>query len=261
MIESDISEAYLVSDKITPVNLDQLRELEKFVGGVLPSGYREYMLRFGTSGEYMEVLEVWSPEMIMAHNDQWRSNYGDQYVDHKNKYARDSVLTDDDLRTYFTFAHTDSGDTILYCPRFPGELFMYHREVEPIHRIARGFHSSLELSLYREGTDCFRYFVPSSHQTATEIIDLGMPISEKVLASQIEVYWKQENSRAVELPPTLYCDIVSTLVFAQGIGGRFNVVTSEFDNHGNTYIQAIYDKDYTDKVKEFSTEIRKFNKG
>lgn len=72
-----IRDTYLVSDKITRVPAGDLTALKRFMGGTLPTGYADYMRRFGTSGRYVGELQVWSPAAILESTEDFRRTYAD----------------------------------------------------------------------------------------------------------------------------------------------------------------------------------------
>jgi hypothetical protein len=60
----DLSNVYLVSDKLERVSNDDIKIAETRPGSMFPSGYREYVLQPGV-GMYCDYLYVFPPQRIV----------------------------------------------------------------------------------------------------------------------------------------------------------------------------------------------------
>lgn len=255
MHEPTISTTYLVSDKITPVSGEKLLELEQFVGGVLPSGYPEYLQRFGTRGEYNHSLSVWPPEWILEFTGKERSSYAEQMIKDKHEYHIDTPLTDDDLKGFFPFGSAMDESNLIYIARFPREIFLYHHEdTTAIPRITSGFNDPLLLTTFGKQVDCFRYFIPEGDHVQHRVISLRTTLSTEELSKRVTDYWRRDEVHRVEMPEDYYGEDVF-FVFVREIGALFSIVCHESDNKGIPYVKATFDKEHADKIAAFAVAI------
>lgn len=246
-----INETYLVSDKITPVSSEKLDELERFVGGVLPLGYRKYMQRFGARGEYNDSLHAWWPEVILENTEQERASYAEQMVRDKNKYRIATPLTDEDLRGYFPFGSAMDESHVIYIPRFPGEVFLYHHEeTKLMPRISSGFSDPLLLTTFGRNDDYFRYFIPAGDHTGRQVISLHTILTAESISLWVAEYWQGGEVHRVKMHPDYFGDD-TFFVFVKQIGGRFHID----DDRRFPSIGVNFDKAHAEEITSFAEAI------
>lgn len=247
-----IDDTYLVSEHITPVDSQHIDELEIAVGGTLPTGYRQYLERFGTNGQYMDSLRIWAPDIVCQTAEESRDRF-----DYKSQteYATDCPLTEEDFGQLFYFAATEEGDRIIYFPRFQGELFILQRHADEIVRIKGGFADPLPLGFGGRTFECFRFFRPEGNHEVDETVNIESQLANKSVAELVAQYWTDGTVHLVPMPDEWGDD--TFYVFVKRIGGVFMIIADPTYNDGRPYVGVICDRDHSKLIKEFSAEIQK----
>lgn len=258
-----IRETYLVSDKITRVPAGDLAALKRFMGGTLPTGYADYIRRFGTSGRYVGELCVWSPAVILKATEKERQVFGDLYCEQREYDNPRSPLTDDDLRNFFPFGGNSEGDSIVAFTRFPGELFIIQRHAPEFVRVKAGFTDPLRLVEGGRKLKLFRYFLPEGPHLKHEVIHIETEFTPAQIADVICDLWKgNELHHAVDHQPP---SNPVHLVFVRELGAQFTIVRENTEGMyvipppeaSMPWVRMAFDKQYARPIRTFIARLRK----
>lgn len=262
MAKSLIDETYLVSEKITRVDPAQLLALERFVGGTLPSGYKEYLRRFGTKGMYVSEMFALSPEEITQSTEDERHTFSEMYVEQKHDYDTECPISDDDLRVFFPFGRTVEGDAIIAVPSFPGEVFIIQRHADPILRIERGFEDPLLLLPGIRKGNFFRYFLPDGEHVGNEVVDLNTAMSLEQVSIEVAKCWEGQEVHHVPWPEPE--EEKPFYVFVKELGALF-IVNRQIPasmyavpppNAGMPYVGITFDKEHAKEIEAFAAKLK-----
>jgi len=245
-----INDTYLENEQITPVDPARIDELERVVGGTLPLGYREYILRFGAKGQYTDGIRVWSPNIVMERSEEGRTIYD---FETRLSYARDCPLTMDDFRQVFILAWTEEGDKILYFPRFAGEVFIMQRHAEEFLRIPEGFTDPLPLGFGGKRFDCFRYFRPEGKRSQHKTLTIDRAMSTRAVAELVAVYWTSGPTHVVQMPE--HWGEHTVYVFVKQIGGLISVGSDPSFNQGRPSLGISFERIHAKQIKQFAQEF------
>lgn len=259
--KSIIEQTYLISEKITREDPREVDELERVLGH-LPKGYREYIERFGSKGEYQQTLSIWTPDLILQFADRERAEWTYQTIADffPSDVEPDGFLTEQDCAEFYHFADACDGDYIIYLPRFPGALFILPRHEDEIFKIDSGFEDPLLVINHGRDVDktwidgelqedCFRYFQPKGAGISYHNVFLETTLGEAEICRLIGDYWNAPKFARIE-EWTDRCGIRSHFVCIKEIGGKLGITLNS-----DQYIGITYDAEHKDKILEFEQAI------
>src|SRR6266851_5496664 len=134
-----ISDVYLVTERVKRVPTRSLDALEKALGAPLPLGYREYLIRLGV-GRFSGFLNIYAPQNVKEHLGWWRETRAEVIIDgiEVGMYSRGG-LSNKKVREAFLFGRTDNGDQFISTPACGQALFVVPRSGPSIRKLRHGF--------------------------------------------------------------------------------------------------------------------------
>lgn len=240
-----IDQTYLVSDTIVPVDAREIDKLAaRLLGGKLPRGYREYLSRFGGKGQHNDTLSVHIPEQVKSLESQgW--DYELLVSD-----APEPHFQPEDLPRLLEFGSTDHGDRLIYCERFPEEIFVKYHNWDEIARIEVGFLDPLRLAFHQK-VDCFRFFQPDNGTSKYDYFNYETPLSIEEVAKLVENYWKPAKPIREKMPTEGYAEEGFYYVFVKAVGGKFGVCPDDMSSEHGVCIRCTYQEQSAAEVEAF----------
>jgi hypothetical protein len=156
---------YLVFDDLRTVAPAQVAESAARLGLKFPDGYNEYVTELG-EGTLSDYLHIWLPRKVE-----------DETVGHRRFYSgnffrdKDGPLTPARVAEPVVLGNTMDGDTLVFHPDRPDDLFVLPRHDDQIYRVGPGLDAAIDWLcdsgvLTRPMT--FRYFEPEGERERIE---------------------------------------------------------------------------------------------
>jgi hypothetical protein len=156
---------YLVFDNLKTVTPAQVAESAGRLGLTFPDGYNEYVTELG-DGALSDYLRIWLPQKVEDETPEHRRFYSRNFFWDKN-----GPLTPARLANTVVIGNTMDGDTLVFHPDRPDDVFVLPRHDKQIYRIGPGLDAAIDWLcdsgvLTRPMT--FRYFEPEGERERTE---------------------------------------------------------------------------------------------
>lgn len=182
-----LENVYLVSRRLTIVPEEDLDQLESDLGFPLPAGYREYLRILG-DGQFCHSLRVYIPSKVtdLQEREYWTQCLLPTATSEGFWDAR-RLLSDDELRSSYVFAHSDEGDHFIACPQRVGELFELPRHEDRMHHYPQGFLEPFRFEFCRISKYNLPFFEPPNSRQA----ELRLNLKRGVDSKQIWDYLKE----------------------------------------------------------------------
>jgi hypothetical protein len=242
-----VTDIYLVSDRINPVNPRDVDKLERAIGS-LPCDYRGFMTHCGREGELCDEIRVWDPRLILGNVEKERKY---QTWEHCTAYRDPGPLTPDDFRDLWPFGTTVNGDSLVYFPRHPGTLFNIRHGEDRIARHPRAFSEAWGLGGSRSHP--FPYFDPKGKHRRHRSFQIETRRGTAWLARFAAAYWAGGGVHRVRMPRGSYGDTV--MVFVRRIGGQIQFTYEPENDPDEVYGGTTFDRGFTREVKAFEREL------
>jgi hypothetical protein len=168
-----LDDVYLVSPHVQTVAEAEIDFLETKLGFALPTGYREYLRKFGT-GSFCHSLRVRTPSEILDPENisYWTESLLPAAIENEF-WDKGALLTAAELRSSIVFAGDDEGDYYISCPQQPGKLFELPRHESKMHFYKQGFAEPFKFEFCRASGFNLPFFEPPNSRQATVNIKTG----------------------------------------------------------------------------------------
>ena len=203
--DMDISDVYLVTDRLSLVSASACEDAERQLGAPLPAGYADYMSRLGV-GVYSGFVRVYPPERIVAEHRDVRERWREYFF----WDAGEAVLPKARVLESVIIADTLHGDELIAHPSAPDRLLVLPRESDMI------FHA---------GDD-----VPEAVRWLCESGELTAPIAERYFEAQSDV--ERTNFRG----DAAFADVVAAI---EALGLHDLVQVDEEEEFAEMFVRAI----------------------
>lgn len=242
-------DVYLVSDKLILTPAAELDELENWLGGPLPRGYREYMTTLG-DGTYCDRIWILTPNRVREVVNEQR--------EHVRKYYREfwggneEILPFEEAIRGVCFARTWDGDHYLYCHELGKRLFVPPRHDDAVYWLEMGFEDPLDWRSLSGRRDYvyeppFRYFEPGGpDRRIIEFFTAGA-FEMRDLAQRFRAKWSGQEVRSIPEPESI-------VLFPRALGGRIQLTQAPEERRVG--IRLDYDNDCCTEIEQFANELR-----
>jgi hypothetical protein len=207
----DFDQVHVISRHNNPVPLKEVEALQTQIGVALPSGYVDFIRRFG-EGEYCDLFYIHSPSTLLKRLPDFRSVWADYWFFEGSEH----LLSQEEVQQSYLLGESKDGDEIVFYPPRSHELYMLPRHSEKIARVKPDFS---DLHLWNADTPRLLSF---SSRTGWQVLDfhsLEYDITQAGMLAQLQSTWSSDKVLIVhqEADPWSWL----TVVFVMGLGARF----------------------------------------
>ncbi len=234
-----LTETYLVTNKLTLIQEEEIVLLEKHFGLPVPMGYREYMTSLG-AGLYCDLVRIYRPLRILTEYQDARQRWRDNFL--WNSGTR--ILSREQVFQSVLFGDTIDGDQIIVAPHEPFKLFVLSRHDDSIWEMGAALTDPMfwRGSSFAPQWSPFRYFESFNDRAHIELFTQQRRLKSEDIAAQFIFNWRHSE----------LCQIKEEgcrLIFLKSIGGRIQLTQSSWD--GRIRIVIGFDKDHRKEVEAF----------
>lgn len=126
----DLNTIYLVSENLNAATAAMVKDAEARLGTRFPSGYKEYVTKFG-AGVVSGYVRIWTPDRIVAEYATNQTLWRDSFLWDEGEQA----LAHDRVLESIILGDTWDGDSIVFHPGNPSRIYVLPRHVSTIFAI------------------------------------------------------------------------------------------------------------------------------
>lgn len=252
----ELSDVYLVTNRLKRVPASSLDALEKSVAMPLPLGYREYLTRFGI-GRFSGFLTVKSPQQVKKQLAYWRDSElgAEVVVDGMNVGLYSSrVLSAKKVRESCQFATTDNGDVFVSTPSCGKLLFVILDGGPSIRNLRHGFLDPMACCRAVGATDRRAWFEAGNGRRRSHSFRIQCGVS--AIEDVVKEMWQQKEIRRFEIVDYGASGSVATYGI-RAIDGLLQVSSNPHGKHAH----LSYDQAFADEVKSFANFVGRSKRG
>ena len=129
---------YLVSESLKAATPSEVADTAARLGLTFPDGYAEYVTELG-EGWLSDDLQIWLPQEVEDQLPEYRRFFSEHFF-----WDEDSPLTPARAGEAVMLGHTLDGDSLVFHPDRPDDLFVLPRHDDQVYRIGPGLDAAID---------------------------------------------------------------------------------------------------------------------
>jgi len=139
IVDPYVDKGWTPEIRLTLATPEEVDSAETELGCNLPAGYRDYVTTFGL-GEYCSYIRIDMPSALLSEYKNYQRFLDEYWFWDLGK----GILTKQRAIESIKFGGTDIGDTLIFHPTNPGEIFVLPRQDDMLYKIGTDLYEVID---------------------------------------------------------------------------------------------------------------------